>query len=85
MMGTDHTQDAPERCPVCLAALAADGACEVYAEARSSDHGLRFDIQCECGNCGAKIILEDISASGGTLGKIPKRSTFQFNGEGYPA
>lgn len=85
MMVTDTTQETPERCPVCRAELAAEGRCEVYAEMRSSDHGLRFDIQCECANCQAEIFLEDIAASEGDLGCVPERNTFRFDGEGYPA
>lgn len=79
MMITDRTQDAPEQCPICRAELAAEGACEGDAEARSSDSGLRVDIQCECANCTAEIFLEDIAASEDTLGCVSAQSVGTFN------
>lgn len=85
MMITDYTQDAPDQCPMCRTELAPDGTCEVSAEMRSSDDGLRVDIQCECGDYGAELFLEDIAASEGVLGCAPTRSTVRFDGEGYPA
>lgn len=68
-------------CPICGAELA-DGPCEVYAELRNSDHGLRVDVHFEC-PCGTRLLLED--AGNGTLDSAPERSTFQFKGEVYRA
>jgi hypothetical protein len=68
-------------CPNCDHELADDGPVPVYAELRASDLGLRFDVQCVCGNCGTSLLLEDAGTTDGVLGSFPDH--MRFDGAGY--